>query len=716
MTPSRAVMLFKTEPGAVHVHKREALPWWIFAAAGGGFSLWLAHKLFAGAWGLAADGEDAVQVPRWLWWVTTAGCFLPGALVGGAVGWFSIRPVNLLLGGFFRAFNRGFDWMTGVYGRSVGFILRASVFVLIFYGGLLVLTYWMFNRAPTGFIPQQDQGRLIVNIQLPDSSSLERTKEAAAHVDRITRETEGVSHTVAISGLSFLLQANSPNFASMFVVLEPFDKRRGGHLRDTAIMAKLRKRWASEVKEAQVTVFGASPIPGLGVAGGYKFMVEDRGGLGLQAMQKQTDNLVRQLQAQPDVAAASTQFRSNTPQLYLDIDRSKAAAMGVSLFDVNQTLGMFLGSRYVNSYNQFGRHWQVTVQADGPFRNQIEDISLLEVRNSQGQIVPLGTLVRPREIGGPISITRYNLFTAASISGSVQPGYSTGDAIRTVNEQANQNLPLSMKADWTELMFMQIRAGSGGIYVFALAIVCVFLALAALYESWSLPLAVILVVPLCLLCSLIGVLVTKREVNIFVQIGLVVLVGLACKNAILIVEFARQLQQEGRPGSNGSGGESTLLWATREASSLRLRPILMTSFAFILGVVPLAVAVGAGAEMRRSLGVAVFSGMLGVTLFGIFLTPVFFYVIQLLGKSPMFAATAFQWIGSAALGALLGLTSGFLVNRLGAVRLSWALTIGPCTGVLLVLAVLGAHRTIIRRTRTSIRLQDAPRSNGGLPL
>ena len=392
-------------------------------------------------------------------------------------------------------------------------------------------------------------------------------------------------------------------------------------------------------------------MPGLGTAGGYKFMVQDRGGLGLRALQCHADSLVRDLKKAPAVGTAVTQFRSNTPQLFLDIDRSKVASLGVTLDDVNQTLDMFLGSLYVNSYNAFGRHWQVTVQADKQFRDRISDIPLFAVRNNQNQMVLLGTLTTPREIGGPISVTRYNLYAAAAVNGKVAGGYSDGDAVKTIDTVAAQKLPLSMKADWTELMFLQVRAGNSGMYVFGLAVVCVFLALSALYESWSLPAAVIMVVPLCLLCSLSGVLFTGRDVNIFVQIGLVVLVALACKNAILIVEFAKELSLQGLSRYE----------ATQEASRLRLRPILMTSFAFIFGVLPLALATGAGAEMRRSLGISVFYGMLGVTMFGIFLTPVFFYVIQGLGQAPLFVQNAAGcrvvfFVGG------LGTVTGYMLN------------------------------------------------------
>jgi multidrug efflux pump len=386
--------------------------------------------------------------------------------------------------------------------------------------------------------------------------------------------------------------------------------------------------------------------------------------------------------AEIGLSGVNTQFRSNTPQLYMDIDRNKVASLGVSLDDVNQTLEIYLGSLYVNSFNEFGRHWQVTLQADRQFRSDEKDIDQLQVRNNQGQMVPLGTVGTVKEKTGPLFVKRYNLYSAAPISGALLPGVSSGDVITAVDEVSDKTLPRSMKTEWTELMFMQIKEGNTTGIIFSLAVVCVFLALAALYESWTLPLAVILVVPLCVLCSLIGVWYTNVSVNIFVQIGLVVLVGLACKNAILVVEFAKELHlQHGR----------SVFDATLEASRLRLRPILMTSFAFILGVVPLCVASGAGAEMRRSLGIAVFSGMVGVTLFGIFMTPVFFYVIQGLGETRLFSGAAVQWVGSLLLGALLGGGTGYLLARLGVVQMFWAVLLGAVAGVLGVAAVRGLH-------------------------
>ena len=420
MTPSRAVLIFRSEEGKkAHEHRREALPWWIFIAVGGFVSYILAPRFLEGRFGLPAlpDPDSAHQLARSVYWTVTVFYITPGAIVGGVIGWFIIRPLDAVLGWLFRGFNYAFDGMTSGYAWVIGRAVRLCLVVLTIYVGLLVMTYFEFKRAPTGFIPQQDQGRLIVNIQLPDSSSLQRTIDATTQVNDIARATPGVAHTVAFAGMSFLLQAPSSNYASMFVVLDPFAQRQSPHLTDVAIMAKLRRQWADQVPEAKVTVFGASPIPGLGTAGGFKIVVEDRGGLGLGALQDQTEALVRKLRNYPALASSATQFRSNTPQLWLEIDRTKAAALGVSFNDVNQTLSMFLGSLYVNSYNQFGRHWQVTVQADGNFRDRDNAISLFQVRNNQGQMIPLGTLVTPKEVGGPVSMTRYNLYTAAAIMG-----------------------------------------------------------------------------------------------------------------------------------------------------------------------------------------------------------------------------------------------------------------------------------------------------------
>jgi multidrug efflux pump len=517
-----------------------------------------------------------------------------------------------------RLFNATFDWSTGLYTRCVGLLLRGSVVVLVVYGGLLGLTWWGFTRMPTGFIPEQDKGYLLVNVQLPEAASVQRTKEVIDRLDRIVRTLPGVNHTLGVAGQSLLLQANAPNFGSMFVILKPFDERSDRRLRDKAIAMRLRKTCYLKIPEAAISVFGAPPVDGLGTAGGFKLMVEDRGDSGPQVLQQMTDTLVERGNHQPGLAGLFTLFRSNTPQLYVDIDRTKVKSLGTSDRDVFNALQVYLGSLYVNNFNQFGRSWQVKLQADGTFRTEANQVGRMKVRSAQGKMIPLATVADVRSVNGPVMITRYNMYPAAAINGNLAPGTSSGQAIGLMEHLAGRELPKSMSVEWTELTLMQILAGNTAMGVFALAVVLVFLVLASQYESWSLPLAVILVVPMCLLCSIAGVALARMDVNIFTQIGFVVLVGLASKNAILIVEFARQQRQAGQARRE----------ATLEACRLRLRPIMMTSLAFILGVVPLVVAEGAGAEMRRTLGTAVFSGMLGVTLFGIFLTPVFFFLID----------------------------------------------------------------------------------------
>jgi hydrophobe/amphiphile efflux-1 (HAE1) family protein len=532
--------------------------------------------------------------------------------------------LDIALGWFFRLFNLTFNTGTAIYTRLVGGLLRISVIALLVYGGLLVLTYFAFNRAPAGFVPQQDKGYLLLNVQLPDSASVERTQRLMAHIEELARQTPGVAHTVGISGQSLILGANAPNLGSMYVMLKPFEERRGTDLGADAIAAKIRQRCHKEVRGAAVTAFGAPPIEGLGTTGGFKLIIEDRGNLGLDELQRVSDTIVARGNATPGLQGLFNSARSNTPWLYLNIDRTKCLALGVPLDEVFNTLQVNLGSYYVNNFNEFGRTWQVNVQADERFRNRIQRIRQLQVKNNQGQMVLLGTLMSVSDRSGPVSVLRYNMYSAAAITGSTAPGTSSGQAVDLMRQIAESELPHAMAYDWTELTFMQLQAGSTAMYVFGLAVVFVFLVLAAQYESWKLPLAVILVVPMCLLCSIAGVVLAHMDVSIFTQIGFVVLVGLASKNAILIVEFAKQRREEGVPARE----------ATLEASRLRLRPILMTSFAFILGVVPLVIAEGAGAEMRRALGTAVFAGMLGVTLFGIFLTPVFFYVLQWFGRQP----------------------------------------------------------------------------------
>jgi multidrug efflux pump len=529
------------------------------------------------------------------------------------------RLLDGLLGWFFRLFNFSFRFGTGVYTRAVRLALRGSVIVLLLYGGLLAATWWEFNRLPMGYIPAQDKGYLVVPVQLPDSASLERTREVVDRIEQIAHEIPGIAHTITSAGQSFTLGAFGSNFGNFFIMLDDFDKRHGPGLYSDEIAAKLRKRLADEVPEASVLVLGPPAVSGLGNAGGFKFALEDRGDLGLDELQKQAENLIAVGNKTPGLTGLFTVYRANSPQLYADVNRDQCFKLGVPLRDVFDTLQVYLGSQYVNDFNKFGRTWQVNVQAEGRFRDQVEDVKRLKVRNARGDMVPLGTLATVREINGPLIVGRYNMYPAAAVLGNAAPGVSSGQAMQALEDLARKELPpQSMAIEWTEIAFIQKISGNTAGILFALAVVLVFLVLAAQYESWSLPLAVILVVPMCILGSLVGVDVTQSDINIFTQVGFVVLVGLASKNAILIVEFARAKRH---------AGESTEQ-ATLEAVQLRLRPILMTSFAFILGVVPLLLSRGAGAEMRKTLGTAVFSGMLGVTLFGIFLTPVFFYVID----------------------------------------------------------------------------------------
>ncbi len=622
MTPSRAVVIFKTEEGgAGHAPHKEALPWWIFAFVGGFITSWLGEDLAAGHFGLPAPGANVEPSAWWLPWTVWVGCFIPGALAGAIVGWIIIRPVNATLGWLFRAFNRYFDRMTDFYGRTVGLVLKMSAIVCFVYGGLLLLTYWQFNRTPTGFVPQQDKGYLLLNVQLPDSASVERTERVMAQIETLARNTPGVAHTVGISGQSLILNANAPNLGSMYVMLDEFSHRHGANLDADSIAAELRDRCQRDISEAIVTAFGAPPIDGLGTTGGFKLVLEDRGNLGLPELERVANKIVETGNKTPGLQGLFSSSGANTPWVYLEIDRTKCMALGVLVSDVFNTLQIYVGSYYVNNFNEFGRTWQVNVQADERFRDKVPDIRQLQVQNNQGQMIRLGTLMEERDTSGPVMVMRYNIYSAAAITANAAPGTGSGEAVAKLQEIAEREIPQSMAIDWTELAYLQLQAGSTAMYFFGLAVVFVFLVLAAQYESWSLPMAVILVVPMCLLCSVIGVGVARSEVNLFTQIGFVVLVGLASKNAILIVEFAKQSHEQGK----------SRLDAALEASRLRLRPILMTSFAFILGVVPLVVAKGAGAEMRRALGVAVFSGMLGVTLFGIFLTPVFFYVISYFG-------------------------------------------------------------------------------------
>ncbi len=529
---------------------------------------------------------------------------------------------EISLGWFFRLFNRSFNAAASAYVRLVGALLRVSLIVMLVYGGLLFVTYWQFTTAPSGFIPQQDKGYLLLSVQLPDSSSVQRTDKAMTQIESTVRNLPGVKHTVSISGQSLIIGANASNLGSMYVMLDEFSERRSAPLSADSVAAAIRERCRREVRDASVSVFGAPPVDGMGATGGFKLIVEDRGNLGLSELQRVGDEIVIAGDASSKLHGLFNSLRAQSPWLRLDLDRTKCQALGVQVSEVFSALQIFLGSYYVNNFNEFGRTWQVNVQADQRFRDGIEDIKRIQVRNNQGQMLQLGAFLEISDVTGPVMVMRYNMYSSAAITGNIRPGVSSGEAIAEMKKIAKEKLPPSMAYDWTELTYMQLQAGNSAIYVFALGVVFVFLVLAAQYESWSLPLAVILVVPMCLLCSVFGAVISGWDVNIFTQIGFLVLVGLAGKNAILIVEFAKQQKESGE----------TTRDAVLNASRLRLRPIVMTSLAFIFGVVPLVLAQGAGAEMRQTLGVAVFSGMIGVTLFGLLLTPIFFYVIQMFSK------------------------------------------------------------------------------------
>ena len=534
------------------------------------------------------------------------------------------RLLGFVAGWFFRGFNVAFGLLTRSYAAVVQGSLAVSIPILIAYAGLLFLTWLVFTLVPVGFIPEQDKGYLLVNVTLPDGASAQRTAKAMERLDKRALAEPGVKHVLSVAGQSVVLGGNAANWGSLYVLLDGFHERHGAELSADAIAGRLRSAWQASSVEETVEVFGPPPVDGLGTVAGFKMVVEDRGDYGLAQLEEAADAVVASAAADPRLRGLFTNFTAQTPWLFLDIDRDKAAALGVSTEDIFTTLQIQLGSFYVNNFNRFGRSWQVNVQADGSHRQDIRrTLERLKVVNAEKQPVPLTTLVRVRDRLGPSLVMRYNLYPAAAVYGERSPGVGSTTALTIAQGhfdrlQEKAEIPPLMATDWTEMAFMQIRSGNTAAFLFVLGVVLVFLVLAALYESWAMPLAVILVVPMCLLSSMLGVKWAGMDINIFTQIGFVVLVGLACKNAILIVEFAKQLLAEGR----------TLREATVEACRLRLRPILMTSLAFILGVVPLVVAEGAGKEMRRTLGLSVFSGMLGVTLFGIFLTPVFFYVLE----------------------------------------------------------------------------------------
>ncbi|MCE9668097.1 efflux RND transporter permease subunit [Myxococcus stipitatus] len=522
------------------------------------------------------------------------------------------------LGGWlFRPFNRFFDKASAGYVTVVKRVVRVSAVALAVFAGLLVLTWAGFSKVPAGFVPMQDKYYLVGLAQLPPAASLERTDDVVKRMSDLMLAEEGVANVVAFSGISINGFVNAPNSAVVFAILDDFEKRKSADLSANAIAGRLQGKLFS-IQEGFAAIFPPPPVPGMGSMAGFKLQVEDRAGLGSEALYAATQALVQRASTDPRLTGLMSSFEINVPQLEAHVDRVKAKQQGVSLNSVFETLQIHLGSLYVNDFNRFGRTYQVNVQADSRHRMEPESIGRLQVRNPEGGMVPLATLVDVEPSFGPDQVLRYNGYPSADINGAAAPGVSTGQAVAAMEQLAGEVLPAGMGFEWTDLTFQEKLAGKEGLFVFPLAILLAFLILAAQYNSWTLPLAVLLTVPLALLSALAGVWFVGGDNNIFTQIGLVVLVGLAAKNAILIVEFARAREDEG----------VGVVQAALDACRLRLRPILMTSIAFIMGVVPLAVATGAGAEMRRAMGIAVFAGMLGVTLFGLVLTPVFYVVIR----------------------------------------------------------------------------------------
>jgi hydrophobe/amphiphile efflux-1 (HAE1) family protein len=524
------------------------------------------------------------------------------------------KPIH----GFFRIFNAGFGWVSQRYGVLTRRTVRLALLMLGLYAVIIGFGLNEFRKAPQGFIPQQDRGFLIVAVQLPPGASLERTDKVIKRAAEMALETPGISDVINIVGFSGATFTNAPNAGAIFVILDPFEKRaKNPGQSAAALQGALFGKYAA-IQEAFVIVVQPPPVQGIGNAGGFRMMVEDRAGRGPQALQQAVAAMMGKAAQTPGLQQVFSLFEVSTPQLYLDIDRTKAQMLGVRLPDVFSTLQINIGSAYVNDFNLFGRTFRVQAQADAPYRMEPKDILNLRVRNASGETVPIGAFTTVRDMTGPYRVPRYNIYPAAELDGAAAPGYSQGQAIQIMEKLAAETLPDGFAYEWTTLAFQQIRAGNTAIFAFALAVVFVFLVLAAQYESLTLPLAVILIVPMCLIASITGVVLRGQDNNILTQVGFIVLIGLAAKNAILIVEFAKQLEERGRDRFQ----------AAAEAAELRLRPIVMTSLAFILGVLPLAIAIGAGAELRRALGTAVVSGMLGVTVFGLIFTPAFYIMVR----------------------------------------------------------------------------------------
>ncbi|MFS2071210.1 efflux RND transporter permease subunit [Pseudomonas sp. CT11-2] len=528
------------------------------------------------------------------------------------------KVLDKIFGGWlFRPFNRFFDKASHGYVGTVGRVIRSSGIALLLYAGLMVLTFFGFSNTPTGFVPGQDKQYLVAFAQLPDAASLDRTEDVIKRMSDLALKQPGVESAVAFPGLSINGFTNSPNAGIVFVTLKPFDERKDPSMSAGAIAGALNGQYAG-IQEAYMAIFPPPPVQGLGTIGGFRLQIEDRGNLGYDELYKETMNIIGKSRSVPELAGLFTSYTVNVPQVDAAIDREKAKTHGVAVSDIFDTLQIYLGSLYANDFNRFGRTYQVNVQAEQQFRLESDQIGQLKVRNNRGEMIPLATFIKVSDTSGPDRVMHYNGFITAEINGAAAPGYSSGQAEKAIEKLLKDELPNGMTYEWTDLTYQQILSGNTALFVFPLCVLLAFLVLAAQYESWSLPLAVILIVPMTLLSAITGVIASGGDNNIFTQIGLIVLVGLACKNAILIVEFAKDKQEEGLGP----------LAAVLEACRLRLRPILMTSFAFIMGVVPLVFSSGAGAEMRHAMGVAVFSGMLGVTFFGLLLTPVFYVLIR----------------------------------------------------------------------------------------
>ncbi|MFJ3522533.1 efflux RND transporter permease subunit [Pseudomonas sp. NPDC090203] len=529
------------------------------------------------------------------------------------------RGLDRLLGGWlFKPFNRFFIRASNGYVSTVNRVIRVSGVAVVVYLGLIVLTWLGFSTTPTGFVPQQDKLYLVAFAQLPDAASLDRTEAVMKEMSAIALKQPGVGSSVAFPGLSINGFTNSPNSGIVFTPLKPFEERTDPSESAAAIAAALNQKFAG-IQDAYIAIFPPPPVQGLGTIGGFRLQIEDRGNRGYDELYKETMNIIAKSRSVPQLAALFTSYTVNVPQIDAAIDREKAKTHGVNITDIFDTLQVYLGSLYANDFNRFGRTYQVNVQAEQRFRQDAEQIGQLKVRNNLGEMIPLATLLNVTPSSGPDRVMHYNGFITAEINGAAGPGYSSGQAEAAMEKLLKEELPNGMTYEWTDLTYQQILSGNTALLVFPLCVLLAFLVLAALYESWSLPLAVMLIVPMTLLSAIAGVIIAGSDNNIFTQIALIVLVGLACKNAILIVEFAKDEQQK--------KGKAPLE-AVLEACRLRLRPILMTSFAFIMGVVPLVLSSGAGAEMRHAMGVAVFSGMLGVTFFGLLLTPVFYVLIR----------------------------------------------------------------------------------------